>query len=105
MGKMRVRMMCDASDRSKTVTVLGHSDGATCANTNDAAILKKIAEQQVPGYGGGKIEELDKTSEYYERGSPTVAPLPPMSGDPNSFEDGETGFTEKKKGLGLGFGT
>lgn len=105
MGKVRVRLTV-GPDGKKNYTILGHSEGSTCHNTDGEKLLKRLIDQNVPGFGGGgEVEDGGKTQEFFEgKGARTVAPLPVDRGQ-STFEGDSTEVKEKKQDLGLGFGT
>lgn len=104
MGKVRIRVRT-SPDGKVNYTILGHSDGATCHNTDGAALIQRMIDQNVPGFGGGG-EELDggKTQEFYDtKKVRTVAPLP---GKPkNTFDEEPEEEQQKRQDMSLGFGT
>lgn len=105
MGKVIVRLTV-GPDGKKNYTILGHKDGSTCHNTDGEKLLKRLIDQNVPGFGGGgDVVDGGKTAEFFEsKGTKTVAPLPVDKGQ-STFDDSSTEVKERKQDLGLGFGT
>ena len=103
-GKVIVKLITNKKDGTFKMEVMGHADGASCADELDHSILDDLMNAEVEGFGKGIMTgtHVENTEEFYEnsarKGTPMVA-------KPFEEEEEEAMLTTpaKHKDLGLGY--